>query len=93
MLSHGAEREALRTQLVKAHEQVRSLEAKLVERDTHDPRTRLLVLDAFLEAAELALRACDRESAPFSAAFIPDVPHASSGRSGLFSQTSTPPVR
>ena len=70
MLSHGAEREALRTQLVKAHEQVRSLEAKLVERDTHDPRTRLLVLDAFLEAAELALRACDRESAPFSAAVI-----------------------
>ena len=70
MLSHGAEREALRTQLVKAHDQVRALEAKLVERDTHDPRTRLLVLDAFLQAAELALRACERESAPFSAAVI-----------------------
>ncbi len=27
---------------------------------------------------------------PFSAAFIPDVPQASSGRSGLFSHTSQP---
>ena len=35
----------------------------------------------------------DRFSAPLSAAFIPDVPQASSGRSGLFSQTSTPQYR
>jgi hypothetical protein len=35
----------------------------------------------------------DRLSPPFSAAFMPDVPHASSGRSGLFSQTSQPQYR
>ena len=29
-------------------------------------------------------------SAPLSAAFIPEVPDASIGRSGVFSQTSTP---
>jgi hypothetical protein len=32
----------------------------------------------------------DRFSPPLSALFIPDVPQASSGRSGLFSQTSQP---
>jgi len=32
----------------------------------------------------------DKFKAPFSAAFMPDVPHASYGRSGLFSQTSQP---
>ena len=35
----------------------------------------------------------DRFSPPLSALFIPDVPHASSGRSGLFSQTSQPAVQ
>ena len=35
----------------------------------------------------------DRFRHPLSAAFIPDVPHASSGRSGLFSQTSQPGYR
>jgi hypothetical protein len=35
----------------------------------------------------------DRLSPPFSADFMPLVPHASSGRSGLFSQTSQPPYR
>ena len=70
MLSHGAERDALRGQLVKAHEQVRALEAKLAGARHPRPRTRLLVLDAFLESAELALRACERESAPFCAAVI-----------------------
>ncbi len=32
----------------------------------------------------------DRLRQPLSAAFIPEVPQASSGRSGLFSQTSQP---
>ena len=32
----------------------------------------------------------DRLAAPFSAAFIPEVPQASYGRSGLFIQTSQP---
>ena len=32
----------------------------------------------------------DRFSPPFSALFIPEVPQASNGRSGLFSQTSQP---
>ena len=32
----------------------------------------------------------ERFSPPLSAAFMPDVPQASSGRSGLFSQTSQP---
>ena len=32
----------------------------------------------------------DRLSEPFSAAFMPDVPDASCGRIGLFSQTSEP---
>ena len=32
----------------------------------------------------------DRFSPPLSALFIPDVPQASSGRSGLFSHTSQP---
>ena len=35
----------------------------------------------------------DRLSPPLSADFIPDVPHASSGRSGLFSHTSQPQYR
>ena len=33
----------------------------------------------------------DRLSPPFSADFMPEVPQASSGRNGLFSQTSHPP--
>ena len=32
----------------------------------------------------------DRLSAPFIAAFIPEVPDASRGRSGVFNQTSHP---
>jgi hypothetical protein len=32
----------------------------------------------------------ERFNPPLSAAFMPDVPQASSGRSGLFSQTSQP---
>jgi len=32
----------------------------------------------------------DRFNPPFSALFMPEVPHASNGRSGLFSQTSHP---
>ncbi len=32
----------------------------------------------------------DRLAAPFSAAFMPEVPHASYGRSGLFIHTSQP---
>ena len=32
----------------------------------------------------------DRLRPPFSADFMPEVPHASSGRSGLFSHTSQP---
>jgi hypothetical protein len=35
----------------------------------------------------------ERFSPPLSADFIPEVPHASSGRSGLFSQTSHPQYR
>jgi hypothetical protein len=35
----------------------------------------------------------DRLSDPFMAAFMPDVPEASSGRRGLFSHTSQPRVR
>ncbi len=70
MLSHGAERQALRGQLAEAQDRLRTLEAKLKERRTHDPRTHLLVLDAFLESAELKLRACERDGSPFSAAVI-----------------------
>ena len=38
-------------------------------------------------------RGWSRFSTPFIAAFMPEVPHASSGRMGLFSQTSAPRVR
>ena len=49
---------------------MRVLEASSPNATQHDPRTRLLVLDAFLESAELALRACRAGVAPVSAAVI-----------------------
>lgn len=70
MLTHGAERAALRGQLAQAQAQLRALEAQLRQRTTHDPQTHLLVLDAFLEAAELKLRECNRDEAPLSVAVI-----------------------
>ena len=57
LLGSGGQREALRGQLAQAEDRVRSLERELAERAKHDPRTRLLALDAFLESAEIALRA------------------------------------
>jgi diguanylate cyclase (GGDEF)-like protein/putative nucleotidyltransferase with HDIG domain len=55
----SAERDALREQLADAQGRLRTLEAELAERQQRDPRTRLLVLDAFLEGAERALRAAE----------------------------------
>ena len=57
LLGSGGQRDALRGQLAQAEDRVRSLELELAERAKHDPRTRLLALDAFLESAEIALRA------------------------------------
>lgn len=70
MISSSAERQELRAKLADAQAQLRRSEARLADRTSHDPRTRLLALDAFRIAAEQKLRNCERDSTPVSAAVI-----------------------
>ncbi len=70
MISNGAERQVLRGQLADSQQRVRALEAQLKDHQTHDPRTRLLALDPFLESAELKLRSAEHEGSPVTAAVI-----------------------
>jgi diguanylate cyclase (GGDEF)-like protein len=60
----------LRGQLADAEQRVRALEAQLADRVHRDQRTRLLALDAFLDAAERALRTAEDANKPVSAIVI-----------------------
>ena len=70
MTSRSDEREELRGRLAEAQARVKALEAQITERVRHDPRTRLLTLDAFLETAELRVRDAERDASPICAAVI-----------------------
>ena len=70
LLGSGSEREALRAQLADAQSHLHALEAQLAERRSRDPRTRLLVLDAFLASAESRLRAAEAAGGPVTVVVI-----------------------
>ncbi|HEY5143230.1 MAG TPA: diguanylate cyclase [Solirubrobacteraceae bacterium] len=61
---------ALRGQLADAEARIRSLENRLRDGETRDPRTRLLSNDAFVHAAERALALATAEGRPVTAAII-----------------------
>ncbi len=70
MLLSGGERMALRGQLADAEARIRSLENRLRDGATRDPRTRLLSNDAFVQAAGRALATATAENRPVTAAVI-----------------------
>ena len=70
MLLSGGERMALRGQLADAEARIRSLETRLRDGATRDPRTRLLSNDAFVQAAMRALATATAENRPVTAAVV-----------------------
>jgi diguanylate cyclase (GGDEF)-like protein/putative nucleotidyltransferase with HDIG domain len=65
-----AEIDALRTELAAAQQRIAELEADRRDRSRRDPRTNLLVLDAFREAAARELERARRNGRPVSLALV-----------------------